>query len=77
METETNYLYHMDILQVPTPEQEIYAKIGKWIASAKPDKNRIANVVFKKDTPKKILELYEKNLNLIPFPVHKAYTVEK
>lgn len=77
MAERNNLFYHMDILQVPTPEEEIYAEIGEWIASAKPDKNRIANVVFKKNTPKKILKMYENNLDLIPFPAHKKYSLEK
>ena len=77
MVKRNSLIYHMDILQVPTPEEEIYAKIGEWIASAKPDQNKIANVVFKKNTPKEILKLYEKNLDLIPFPAHKKYMIEK
>ena len=77
MAEKVSIITHMDILRMPTPEEEIVARIGKWIASAKPDQNKIANVVFKKNTPKEILKLYEKNLDLIPFPAHKKYMIEK
>lgn len=77
MAESRNYLYHMDILHVPTKSEELYATIGEWILSAKPDKNKIANVVFKKNTPRKILKLYEENLNVIPFPAHKEYLLQK
>ena len=34
-------------------------------------------VLFKKNTPKKILKLYEKNYDLIPFLAHKEYKIER
>lgn len=56
---------------------KLQAKMMKWMISAKPDKNKKANIVFKKDTPQEILNLYEKNFNDMPFPVNKQYYVEK
>ncbi|NRO72757.1 hypothetical protein IMAU60117_01476 [Lactobacillus helveticus] len=73
----TKFITHMAILRMLSPEEKIISKIGKWIASAKPDENKVANVLFKKNTPKKILKLYEKNYDLIPFPAHKEYKIER
>ncbi|MCJ2171288.1 hypothetical protein [Lactobacillus kefiranofaciens] len=77
MVENTKFITHMDILRMPSPEEEIIGKIGKCIASAKPDKDKIATIIFKKNTPTEILKLYEKNYDLIPFPAHKEYKIEK
>ncbi|ALJ23664.1 hypothetical protein AO203_07425 [Lactobacillus gallinarum] len=72
-----NEILDMDILRMPTPEETIVAKILDWVVSAKPDQNKVATIVFKKDTPAEIFRLYKKNFNLIPFPAHFEYVVEK
>lgn len=72
-----NEILDMDILRMPTPEETIVAKILDWVVSAKPDQNKVATIVFKKDTPAEIFRLYKKNFNLMPFPSHFEYVVEK
>lgn len=47
----------MDILRMPTPEETIVAKILDCVVSAKPDQNKVATIVFKKDTPAEIFRL--------------------
>ncbi|MDN6779543.1 MAG: hypothetical protein L0L48_05815 [Lactobacillus sp.] len=72
-----NEILDMDILRMPTPEETIVAKILDCVVSAKPDQNKVATIVCKKDTPAEIFRLYKKNFNLIPFPSHFEYVVEK
>ncbi|ALJ23801.1 hypothetical protein AO203_08305 [Lactobacillus gallinarum] len=51
----------MDILRMPSPEEETMAEITTWVKTSKD--NKAANcttVVFKKNTPKKILDLFQK-----------------
>lgn len=71
----------MDILRVPTPEEKIIAKIGKWIKSSSYDKNQNVNVTFKKDTPKAILKLFQNNTDLFTaitdHNVNPKYLIEK
>lgn len=68
----------MDILRMPSPEEETMAEITTWVKALKD--NKAANcttVLFKKNTPKKILKLYKKNYDLIPFLAHKEYKIER
>lgn len=72
----------MDILLAPTKNDVIIAKIGKWIKTSHDDKkNKISTVVFKKGTPKDILELFEHNTNVFvaitDYTINKHYEIEK
>lgn len=71
----------MDILMAPTHDDVILVKITKWIKHAYPNNDGIATVLFKKDTPKEILTLFEKNINLFSkrlyYTITKKYQVEK
>lgn len=58
----------MDILRMPSPEEETMAEITTWVKALKD--NKAANcttVLFKKNTPKKILKLYKKIMILFHF----------
>lgn len=66
----------MDILRVPTKKDTIVAEIGEWIKTSHDDKeNRICTIVFRKDTPRKILRLFERNTDA--FKVVTDYTINK
>lgn len=71
----------MDILRVPTPEERIIAKIGKWIKSSSYDENQSVNVTFKNGTPKDILRLFQNNTDLFcavtDHNVNKKYLIEE
>lgn len=58
------------------------AKIGKWIKTSKDDKKtNSTTMVFKKNTPQKILDLFRKNTDLfsalLELEVKKEYQIEK
>ncbi|KRM40143.1 hypothetical protein FC39_GL000880 [Lactobacillus hamsteri DSM 5661 = JCM 6256] len=71
----------MDILNAPTPEEAILAKIGKWIFSSYITEHKSVTVIFKKDTPKNILNLFQKNTDLFialtDYKVNKTYEIAK
>lgn len=71
----------MDILNAPTPEEAILAKIGKWIANSYVDKNKNVTVVFKNSTPKNILNLFQKNTDLFialtDYKINKEYEIAR
>ncbi|KRL83139.1 hypothetical protein FC57_GL000132 [Lactobacillus ultunensis DSM 16047] len=56
----------MDILMAPTHDDVILVKIIKWFKNYRKNSNGTLTVTFKKDTPKEILNLYEKNYTLFP-----------
>ncbi|GAA3637563.1 hypothetical protein GCM10022297_14990 [Lactobacillus hamsteri] len=66
----------MDILNAPSHEEIIVAKIVKWVKSAYDDENHVSTFIFKKDTPQKILNLFQKNTNLFLFKVNPKYEIE-
>lgn len=72
-----NNIPEMDILRMPTSEERIVGRILNWVVSAKPDSDKIAFITFKKNTPAEIFDLYKRNFDLIPFPAHKKYLIEK
>ena len=47
-------MMQMDILQAPTEKDLRYAKMAQYFRSAKPDKDGIATIVFKK----KLLKMF-------------------
>ncbi|MCT0165533.1 hypothetical protein EFM11_09445 [Lactobacillus helveticus] len=71
----------MDILSAPSPEEVILAKIAKWVKTSKDDlKENCTTVVFKKNTPQSILDLFQKNTDLFvaitDLKVKKNYKIE-
>lgn len=66
----------MDILQEATSEEATIVKITKWVKSAY-DVNNVTTFIFKKDTPKSILRLYKRSINLFWFKVSPTYEIEK
>lgn len=72
----------MDILRAPTKNDIIVAKICQWIKTSHDDPvNKTSTVVFKKDTPKKILSLFERSTKrfkvITDYTVNKHYEIEK
>lgn len=71
----------MDILRLITPEDEIIADIGRYFKTSYPDDKGVYTVVFYKDTPKDVLNLFVKNTKLFPkligYKVSKKYEIEK
>jgi hypothetical protein len=72
----------MDILRAPSPEEVILARISKWVKTSKDNKKEhCTTVVFKKNTPQNILNLFQKNTDLfvaiIDLKVKKEYEIEK
>lgn len=67
----------MDILRAPTKDEITVAKIVKWVKSAYDDENHVSTFIFKKNTPQKILNLFQRNTNLFLFKVNPNYKIEK
>lgn len=72
----------MDILREPSPEEETLATILRWVKDSHDNKeNKTATIVFKKDTPEKILKMFQKNTDLFvaitDFTISKHYEIEK
>jgi hypothetical protein len=68
----------MDIDSIPahTQARQFESIVIKWAISARTDENGVATILFKKDTPQKILDLFDKKHSLLPFPVHEHYQIE-
>lgn len=72
----------MDILRAPSPEEIILAKISKWVKTSRDNpKENCTTVVFKKNTPQSILDLFQKNTDLFvaitDLKVNKKYEIER
>lgn len=67
----------MDILRDLTPTEHEVVKIVKWFADDKRDAKGYIHIKFKKDTPQKILDLYQKDYKLMYFKTKGDYTIEK
>ncbi len=68
----------MDILRDLTPTEKKMANIISWATQKTyEDKDGYVHVVFKKNTPKKILRAYKNNLDIMLFKTEGDYTVEK
>lgn len=72
----------MDILRDPTPEEETLAKILRWVKCSHDNKKEnTSTIVFKKNTPRKILKLFPKNTDLFiaitDYKINKYYEIEK
>lgn len=72
----------MDILRAPSKNARIVGRICQWIkTSHDDDENKISTIVFKKDTPKRILRLFERNSRrfriITDYTINKHYEIEK
>lgn len=67
----------MDILRELTPEERKVGYILSWAVDDRKDKNGDITMIFKKDTPQKILKAYLRDLNLMPFKANRKFEIEK
>lgn len=67
----------MDILRQLTPEENEVCEILSWAVDDTKDQDGYIKLIFKKNTPKKIIENYYKDNNLMPFKTKGDYTIEK
>lgn len=72
----------MDILREPSPEEETLATILRWVKDSHEYKeSKTATIIFKKNTPDRILKLFQKNTDLFiaitDFTINKHYEIEK
>ncbi|WP_297819545.1 hypothetical protein [uncultured Lactobacillus sp.] len=71
----------MDILRVPNKEDILMAKIDRWIDSSFQTYDQTVTIIFKKDTPRKILILFNENRDLFPkllgYKVNEQYQIAK
>ncbi|ALJ23363.1 hypothetical protein ACI3PI_07910 [Lactobacillus helveticus] len=71
----------MDILREPTPEEETLATILRWVKDSHDNKeNKTTTIVFKKNTPQKILKSFQRNTDLFvaitDYTINKQYEIE-
>jgi hypothetical protein len=78
MAKDVIYIHYMDVdgIKDLSPEIRLSSTLGEWAISARTDENGVATILFKKDTPQKILDLFDKKHSLLPFPVHEHYQIE-
>lgn len=71
----------MDILRIPTSDDLVLAQIGEWFKVAYPNNAGTKTVVFKRNTPTKILNLFVNSTQLFPkiagYEVSSKYEIEK
>lgn len=68
----------MDIDRFPTPEEQKFGEIISWATEdSYEDKDGYVHMVFKKDTPKKIIKEFQDNLDIMWFKTKGDYSIEK
>lgn len=79
MARDIRYIRYMDIdgIKKLSPGLKLSSTFGQWALSARTDQNGVATIVFKKNTPEKILRLFDEKHEMLPFPAHEKYQLER